>query len=257
MVSSDLNLRSQNNLCVLTEDAPGGVLHEKAQDLAKFLSCPLNPAETKSFFFHLHVDLQGLWVRDHEKRKLKIDFDENHLDYERRGHHGKNELLAKALGVSKGCRAVLDLSVGLAVDSVFMTQLGFSVQGVERSPLLYVLLREAFARTQKEYLKNYQLHFADSLDFLKTQKEQCQVDAIYFDPMYPHKKKSALPKQEMVLFRELVGSDNDASEVLREALTWPVRRVVVKRPLHAEELLPGVRHAYEGKVVRYDTYVVG
>ncbi|MNL54942.1 putative methyltransferase [compost metagenome] len=61
----------------------------------------------------------------------------------------------------------------------------------------------------------------------------------------------------MMVFRDLVGDDADASLVLQEALTWNVKRVVVKRPMQAEELLPGVRHSFEGKVVRYDTYVVG
>ncbi|WP_413613045.1 class I SAM-dependent methyltransferase [Bdellovibrio sp. HCB-110] len=230
---------------------------EKAQVWADFFKCPVNPANSADFFFHFHVEDGRVYVRDQEKRLLEIDFDKNHLDYERKGHRGKNELIAKALGVAKGYRKVLDLSVGLAVDSVFLTQLGFEVMGVERSPVLYALLKEAFARTEKDYLKSYQLYFADSLQFLKENKGKLAVDAIYFDPMYPHKKKSALPKQEMVVFRDLVGHDEDASEVLKEALTWPVQRVVVKRPMHAEELLPGVRHSYEGKVVRYDTYVVG
>ncbi|UOE99901.1 class I SAM-dependent methyltransferase [Bdellovibrio reynosensis] len=229
----------------------------KAQDWAQFFACPLNPLKPEDYFFHFHVEESRVYVRDREKRLLEIDFDENHLDYERKGHRGKNELVAKALGVAKGHRRILDLSVGLGIDSVFLTQLGFSVTGVERSPVLYALLKEAFAKTDKEYLKSYKLHHADALTFLKEQKGKLEIDAIYFDPMYPHKKKSALPKQEMVVFRDLVGHDDDAAEVLKEALTWPVQRVVVKRPIHAEELLPGVRHAYEGKVVRYDTYVVG
>lgn len=242
-----------SKICIIA--APEAL--EKAQTWADFFKCPVNPANSSEFFFHFHVEDGRVYVRDQEKRLLEIDFDKNHLDYERKGHRGKNELIAKALGVAKGYRKVLDLSVGLAVDSVFLTQLGFEVTGVERSPVLYALLKEAFARTEKDYLKSYQLHFADSLQFLKENKGKLAVDAIYFDPMYPHKKKSALPKQEMVVFRDLVGHDEDASEVLKEALTWPVQRVVIKRPIHAEELLPGVRHSYEGKVVRYDTYVVG
>ncbi|WP_413569415.1 class I SAM-dependent methyltransferase [Bdellovibrio sp. HCB117] len=230
---------------------------EKAQYWASFLNCPVNPANKDDFFFHFFIEADRVYVRDQERRLLEIDFDKNHLDYERKGHRGKNELIAKALGVAKGCRKILDLSVGLAVDSVFLTQLGFQVTGVERSPVLYALLKEAFEKTQKEYLKSYELFYSDSLNFLKEKKGQIEIDSIYFDPMYPHKKKSALPKQEMVVFRDLVGHDDDAADVLKEALTWPVQRVVVKRPLHAEELLPGVRHAYEGKVVRYDTYVVG
>lgn len=240
-------------LCVLANFE----LLEKAKQLSQFLQAPLNPENPQDYFFHFHVEADQVYVRDLEGRMLQIDFDKNHLDYERKGHHGKNELVAKALGLSKGHRHILDLSVGLAIDSVFLRQLGFEVVGVERSPVLFALLKEAFSRTRKEYLKSYQLHFANSLQFLKEQKGRLPINCIYFDPMYPHKKKSALPKQEMVVFRELVGHDEDAAEVLKEALTWPVQRVVVKRPLHAEELLPGVRHSYKGKVVRYDTYVVG
>ncbi len=230
---------------------------EKAMNWAQFLNAPLNPKNIEEYFFRLYVEPDGFCLRDSDNRFLQIDFDKNHLDYDRRGHRGKNEIIAKALGLSKGYKRVLDLSVGLAVDSVFLMQLGFEVQGVERSPALYVLLKEAFARTKKVYLKEYNLTFCDSLAFLKSQKDRLSVDVIYFDPMYPQKKKSALPKQEMMVFRDLVGTDEDGIEVLMEALTWPVRRVVVKRPLHSEPLLPGVRHAFEGKVVRYDTYMVG
>lgn len=240
------------SLCVLSSEVSA-----KAQEWAQFLQVPLNPSEPENYFFHFHVENDHVFVKDREGRKLSIDFDENHLDYQRRGHRGKNELIAKALGVAKGTKKVLDLSVGLAVDSVFLCQLGFQVTGVERSPVLYALLKEAFAKSEKEELKSYQLFHSDSREFLIQQKGKIEIDAIYFDPMYPHKKKSALPKQEMVVFRDLVGDDADATEVLSLALKWPVRRVVVKRPMRAEELLPGVTHAFEGKVVRYDTYVVG
>ena len=255
MVSVPVDVKSQS-LCVLTFPVTSSV-SAKAQEWSQFLKAPLNPANPQDFFFHFIVEGDSVSVKDKEGRKLVIDFDENHLDYQRRGHRGKNEIIAKALGVAKGCRKILDLSVGMAIDSVFLCQLGFKVTGLERSPVLYALLKEAFAKSQKPELEGYQLIQADSREFLETQKNKIEIDSIYFDPMYPHKKKSALPKQEMVVFRDLVGDDADASEVLKLALTWPVRRVVVKRPMKAEVLLPGVSHSFEGKVVRYDTYVVG
>ncbi len=237
--------------CLLTSD-PKSTLAAK---WSLYLNIPINPPNPETFKFQLHCERGQLTLRDQEGRKLHLDFDENHLDYQRR-HRGKNELLAKSLGFSKGCRNVLDLSVGLGIDSVFLCQIGFKVMGVERAPLLYALLSEAFAQSQKKELQEYRLYHDDSLNFLKKMKSELKVDSIYFDPMYPHKKKSALPKQEMVIFRDMVGDDLDASVVLAHALDWPVKRVVVKRPLQAEELLPGVTHAFEGKVVRYDTYVL-
>lgn len=249
MVSTHVN----KSICVLTSDEESDI----TKKLSQFLQAPVNPSNLENYFFQISVNGDRLVVRDQEKRKLEINFDENHLDYQRRGHRGKNELIAKALGVSKGNRKILDLSVGMGIDSVFLSQLGFQVTGVERSSVLFALLQQAFLLSQKTELKNYQLIHADALEFLRTHRGACDIDAIYFDPMYPHKRKSALPKQEMVIFRDLVGSDDDASLVLQEALNWPIKRVVVKRPLQAEELLPGVGHSYEGKVVRYDTYMVG
>lgn len=224
---------------------------DKARRWAEFLRCPVNPTASTADLHSLHFVADGVLLTDPQGRKLRIDFDQDHLNYDR-NHRGKNELLAKALGAAKGIESVLDLSVGLAIDSIFLTRLGFKVSGIERSPVLYVLLKEAFERTADPQLKTYDLHFGDSADFLKTEKRA--VDAIYFDPMYPHKKKSALPKQEMVLFRDLVGHDEDAAQVLDLALTWDCQRVVVKRPINAEPLREGVLHHYEGKLVRYDVY---
>jgi len=230
------------------------MLADKAQGLAKFLQAPVNPPHREEFSFCLELSQEGLRLLDSQKRALAIDFVADHLNYQRRGLRGKNELLAKALGYSKGVRRVLDLSAGMGIDAVFMTQLGFQVTSIERSKLLYVLLKEALQQAPELQTK---LNFLcdDSYEYLQNSASSREVDAIFFDPMYPHKKKTALPKQEMVVFRELVGHDEDAARVLIEALKWPVSRVVVKRPLGAEELLPGVRHAFEGKVVRYDVYM--
>lgn len=228
----------------------------KAEKWSAFLKAPLNPVSVDLFTHQLLCFDEGLRLVDLQGRKLEINFDQNHLDYKRK-HRGKNELLAKALGAAKGFKNVLDLSVGMGIDSVFLTQLGFQVTGVERSPLLFALLSEAFENTQQSILASYRLHHCDSFDFLSEQKNILSMDAIYFDPMYPHnKKKTALPKQEMVVFRDIVGHDEDAKKVLEAALQWRCQRVVVKRPLQAEELLPGVTHAFEGKLIRYDTYIV-
>jgi 16S rRNA (guanine1516-N2)-methyltransferase len=237
--------------CVLFQESS---LAAKAQDLAAFLQVSVNPPAPETFPFRLVLETSGARIEDREGRALAIDFVTDHLNYQRKGLRGKNELLAKALGYAKGVRRVLDLSAGLGIDAVFMTQLGFQVTAVERSKFLYVLLAEALKNAPALQAP---LNFvnADSLDYLREARGSRDIDAIYFDPMYPHKKKSALPKQEMVVFRELVGNDQDAAQVLEEALKWPVSRVVVKRPLGAEELLPGVRHAFEGKVVRYDVYM--
>ena len=86
------------------------------------------------------------------------------------------------------------------------------------------------------------------------QNEKPQV--IYLDPMFPQKKKSSLPRKEMVLFRSLVGDDTDSEELLQIALKTAKERVVVKRPLKSAPILKEPQHSFEGNSVRYDLYLV-
>lgn len=199
--------------------------------------------------------VEGLWELRHEGLRLRIDFDATGPDYRRKALRGGAEILARALGGVATHGRVLDLSAGLGQDAVFMSQMGFSVTALERSPLLAFLLAEAKAKTQRSELQSLRFISADAKDWL-TKESRTDFDVVYFDPMYPEKKKSsALPRQEMRIFRELVGDDVDAADVLQAARQGPWRRVVVKRPLKAEPLAPDVRHRFEGHSVRYDIYV--
>lgn len=59
------------------------------------------------------------------------------------------------------------------------------------------------------------------------------VDVIYLDPMFPGEGRTALPKRELQLLRELTGDDEGGAQLLALARTRARRRVVVKRSLHA------------------------
>ena len=74
-----------------------------------------------------------------------------------------------------------------------------------------------------------QLHFSSGYDYLQNH----QTDVVYLDPMFPHKKKSALVKKEMRVFQGVVGADLDADNLLAAALNAARYRVVVKRPDYA------------------------
>lgn len=197
---------------------------------------------------------RDLWrLEDREGRKLTIDFDEPGPDYHRRAPRGRGEILARALGAGQKIRRVADLTAGLGQDAVFLSQLGFQVTAVERHPVLGFLLAEARRRTLRKDLANLIFKNMDSKAWLDSE-ESSSVDVAYFDPMYPSKKKSALPRQEMVLFRGLVGDDEDAAGLARFAIE-KIRRLVIKRPLDAEALLAKPTASYKGKTVRYDVYV--
>jgi len=191
-------------------------------------------------------------IYDRDGRKFQIDFMNDSRNYRRKKSGLKKELISRALGGGRFGLDVLDLSAGLGIDSVFLTQLGYRVTALERHPLIYLCLQQALEQCPNSALK---FMHADAAQFLKSQPGPFRV--IYFDPMFPDKKKSALPKQEMVFFREMVGDDADAQEVLHAALSAVgVERIVVKRPVSAPVLFGQPQSVFEGKLVRFDVYGV-
>lgn len=191
-------------------------------------------------------------ITDVNKNKFSIDFINDKKNYHKKKLSIKSELLSKALGGGKHGLKVLDLSAGLAIDSVFLAELGYEVTALERNPLIYLCLQTAIAQSPDLKIK---FHFSDAKDFLKSKKPE--ADVVYFDPMFPEKEKSALPRQEMVFFKALVGADEDASEVLELALKLRgIKRVVVKRPLKAVPLKAKPSGNLKGKLIRFDIYGV-
>lgn len=202
---------------------------------------------------HLVFGKKGLSYIDEVLGELYLDFLGDQLNYVRQSHRGKSELIAKALGLSKGTDQVFDATLGLAQDAWFLVRLGMSVSGCERSPVLFLLLQDALHRAQVPYPQvTLKIHFADSIDFLAGLPQGPRV--IYLDPMFPDKKKSALPRKEMQIFRKLVGDDVDSIKLFETAVSVATHRVVVKRPLKSLPLAPGVIHSFEGTTVRYDLY---
>lgn len=187
-------------------------------------------------------------IYDQDGRKFKIDFLGDHLNYDKVKSSVNKEPLAKALGSGNKGYRLLDLSAGLGVDSVFLQQLGFKVTAVERNPLIYMALKIA-----SEHLPEIEIIYSDSIQFLDSLTPE-QFDVAYFDPMFPDKKKSALPKQEMVFFKNLVGHDEDAVNIVNLAIEKKLfKRFVVKRPLSAEPFKKPAG-SIEGKIIRYDIY---
>lgn len=191
-----------------------------------------------------------LEMYDTMKRRIAIDFDGDKLNYGRKVI-AKDPFL-RAIG--KNRERVLDISAGLGIDAVFLSQNGHRVVALERNPLLYFLLN--WSQRHSINLSNNKLRFefASGSTFLKSQPNlNLAYDCIYYDPMFPDKEKSALPKQEMVVFRQLVGHDMDSTDVLREILNLGVR-TVVKRPVGAEPIIEKPNNFFESKLIRFDIY---
>lgn len=184
---------------------------------------------------------------------FKIDFINDKRNYSKKKLGLKSELLSRALGAGRYGLRVLDLSAGLGIDAIFLSQMGYLVTALERNSVIYQKLNQAWQQLPEEVQKKIHFIQKEAKLFLETTQED--FDVIYFDPMFPEKKKSALPKKEMVIFRQLVGDDLDAEQVLAVALqNTSAHRVVVKRPLKAPWLLKKPNHQLLGKLVRFDIY---
>ena len=187
---------------------------------------------------------------------LHIDWLSGELHIRRHKATVNSEAVAKACGLNKTSpaqRTIIDLTAGLGRDGMVLASLGAMVTLTERSPWLAALLSDARQRAAAEldWLDSrLALRHISAFDFLPT----AVADCAYLDPMYPPRKKSALVKQDLRLIRELVGTDEDANELLIAALDSGIKRVVSKRPAYAS---PSVKptHTIESGATRFDVYL--
>jgi 16S rRNA (guanine1516-N2)-methyltransferase len=77
--------------------------------------------------------------------------------------------------------------------------------------------------------------------------------------MHPPRKNSALVKQDLRQVREIVGTDDDAADLLRVALAHAKQRVVLKWPAKGDPIdgVPACSHQIVGKSTRYDVFMTG
>lgn len=199
---------------------------------------------------------------------LYVDFVAGKLGHRRRFGGGRGQPLAKAIGLKSGKNpTVIDATAGLGRDAFVLASLGAQVMLIERSPILAALLEDGLGRAFHDaelktiVSERMNLVTADAIEWLTQLPTEQHPDVIYMDPMYPHRNKSALVKKEMRVLRELVGDDEDSSQLLHVALTCAKHRVAVKRPRTAPILSGSILNnrkpssTVESKNTRYDIYV--
>ncbi len=199
-----------------------------------------------------------LWILlDDKCSNLTFNFSEGEVGFRASRVSKSNEVIAKALGCKPHYRpSVLDATAGMGRDAFIMALLGCKVEMQERNFAIYQLLENALVRLQQnsQHLAatNLNLTFQNSIENIA----QTNAQVIYLDPMFPERKKSALVKKEMRLFKKLAGDDIDANDLLKHAFNSQAKRVVVKRPKGApwlSQLKPS--HEITAKKFRYDVYL--
>jgi len=251
-------------------------LFDSAARLARDLDCAL-ATETPAEGLALHLSSNGLELVDPAfgvRAAIRAEFLSGRLGYRLRQGVGRREPLGRAVGATAGLRpSVVDATAGLGRDSLLLATLGCDVRAVERSPVVAALLADGLARARAA-CRQFQatdadlrvaraagrvsLIRADARSWLAALEPGSRPDVILLDPMFPERRRSALVKKEMRVFRQLVGDDGDAGELLDVALQSATRRVVVKRPrdvraLHASRTPD---HAHDAGVTRFDVYLV-
>lgn len=170
----------------------------------------------------------------------------------------KNTPLGQALG--RKTQTVVDATTGWGQDSLHIFRMGYRLRCIERSPVMFELLRDSFNRlAELDWVKSLSLELPEliagnAIDILAGLEPK--PDCIYIDPMFPPKrKKSALAKKSMTILHDLLGDDPDKQALFEAAMQAAAKKVVVKSPDYAESLGGKPSQSFQGKLLRYDVYV--
>ena len=217
--------------------------------LAERLALPLVETESAAALL-LAYGADGLELRAPGRRLTPL-----RVDFSNIGQHGGSELLRAARVKARPAR-LLDVTAGLATDAFRLARAGFEVLACERMPVIHALVEDALARAPAVAAPGrLQLRLADARSMLADAALPAP-DVVYLDPMFPGEGRTALPRRELQLLRELTGDDDTGAELLALARARARRRVVVKRPLHAPTLAPDTSLVFKGRAVRFDVYLI-
>lgn len=245
---------TEMQLVVVAMDA---LLVTRARALSLRLDAPLRvgAADGQADQLLLLVDDAGLRLKQADGSEVTVDVAA--LGKPRRGR----DLLGRAIGLRAA--NVVDATAGLGADAFQLATAGHRVTMIERAPLVALLLEDALERARSGNFgaqaaaaaERVTLVSGDARHYLRQLPAGHAPDVILLDPMYPRRGKTALPAKGMALFRDLVGEDHDAAELLTVARSAALRRVVVKRPLRAPALgSSSPSGSLKGSTTRYDLY---
>lgn len=214
--------------------------------------------ELKRAGLELRRDADGL-ILEGDGMRLRASFD----DMKRRLFHGKlnGELLVRAARL-KGIEepTLVDATAGLGQDSLLLAAAGFSVTLIECNPVIAAMLVDAIERARRDpeladAAGRMRVIEGNSLKVLRDLS--MPPDAVYLDPMFPGRSKSAAVKKKFQLLHRLEMPCEDEMTLLEAARAAHPRKIVIKRPVKGPHLA-GVKPDYtlRGKAVRYDCIVM-
>lgn len=196
---------------------------------------------------------QKLVLQKNEGPENPMDLDYAYLweDWKRQKISPKTDLLAKACAVRAGTK-ILDLTMGLANDSLKLVYFGADVTAVEQELLVWVWVTSELERWPKDI--SLKTVFNDGCVY--AQEHVAQFDVFYLDPMFHLEKRTALPKKKMQFLSELLNENTDDQFLPTvEFLRNHKKRIVIKRHPDAPPfagLKP--KAIYKGKKIRFEVF---
>lgn len=242
------------------------ILENKAKILAQSLQFPIvYKLEDCEYLLRISSRYISLHCNDKEFHKpLYVDFCSKQALRRLSIASRKNELIAKAFGLHRANTLtlnILDATAGLGQDAMILAKLGCKMHLIERSEIVATLLKDGLERakgmvTLQDTINNIiSFRTGDFRDVLIS--NPIKYDAIYLDPMFPSRTKSALVKKNMRILSKVTKFNDENDDLLNFALQHALQRVVVKRPRLSLSLKgPIPTYTIEGKSTRYDIYVV-
>lgn len=214
----------------------------------------------RGFVLRFFDDRLRLRAADAGLGELAIDFDRGQAGY--RGARARNERLVRACGIRAGSR-VVDATGGLGTDAWLLASAGARLTLIEHHPVVAALLADGLRRAavgHPDIVERIELMVADSRQVLPNWPQP--LTAIYLDPMYPPRRKSALGDRRLRLLAALFAAGtaaargDDVAGLLAAAHAAPTARVVLKRP--QREALPAGApvpdYSLEGRSTRFDVW---
>ena len=212
--------------------------------------CPVDaPTADQWLLTRTTDDRRALTLTRPDGVALSIDFTSGKAQH-RTTESGKGaQVLGRALGIKAYVKktsqhpVIIDATGGLGQDAWALASIGCTVCIIEQHPLIHALLDDAITRAQHHdatalIVQRVSLQHAMAEAVLRDLCAQTAANAIYLDPMYPQKRKSASSKKGMQFLQALLGvpSDEHNRSLLDSALEAGASRVVVKRPKGASAL---------------------
>jgi 16S rRNA (guanine1516-N2)-methyltransferase len=222
-------------------------LFSKAELLAERLHLPLD----NHFLPRLSVGEKRLTLKVDKFSPLFVDFSAKSI--QKRHDAGKKQGLVKACKPTSTV-TILDVTAGWGRDAAVLASFGAKVHMIERNLVMGALLQDGLDHLDTSLKKYLQLTVMDAKLFLQQLDPEQLPEVIYIDPMHPMRQKSALVKKDMQILQSLLGTDEDAQELINLSLQRAKQRVVVKWPQKIAPLHPPTL-SIPGKTVRFDVYI--